>query len=279
MKKIFLIHIALFSFFSVLSQEKQKELTGYSIGASYTQEFVLDGFVKVREWELEGDKMNLKDLGMSNYPAVQIFVEKKWNKNRSITLSYDHYFMRGSANFDRDIAYNGTLINGRKGIDVSPTRYYRLSANYSATLWKKKFVELQYSAGLVYDRCTFYLDGEVSESSTRNEVYEGFGKQALPYPVVGLKGIGRFGEGNTIIIEVGGTYIPRFKSFFNEGGPIYLQYSNFEADVNYTRSAKKFDASFGMKLRTMHLLQESEEDTNELKTVTAGPYVEIVYNF
>lgn len=279
MKNYFFIQIALLSFYPALSQDQQKKTPGYSIGASYTEEFVLDGFVRVRELELEGDKMDLKDLGMTSYPALQISIEKKLRKSRSIMLTYDHYFMKGSASFDRDIAFNGTLINGRKGIDVSPTRYYRLSAHYSGTACKKLFLELKYSVGLVYDRLTFYLDGEVSESSPRNEVYEGFGKQALPYPVVGIKGIGRIWDGSKINIELGGSYIPKFKSFFNEGGSIYLQYSNFQADVNYTRTASNFDIALGAKLRTMHLLQESKEDTNELKTVTAGPYLQIVYNF
>src|SRR5690606_12320779 len=134
MGKLLLLQIALLNILPCMSQDMESKAGRYSIGAQYMQEFVLDGHVKVREWELEGDKMDLKDLGMTSYPALQLFLEKKLHKNQSIKLSYDHYFMRGSATFDKDIAYNGTLINGRKGIDVSPTRYYRLSMHYKGRL-------------------------------------------------------------------------------------------------------------------------------------------------
>lgn len=107
MKKTPLICIAVFGFLSSYSQESNNK---YSIGVQYNHEFVLGGYVRVREWELPGDKMKLRDLGMTSYSAVQFHVEKRLRKNKSLTFVYDHYFMRGSATFDRNITYNGTII-------------------------------------------------------------------------------------------------------------------------------------------------------------------------
>lgn len=252
---------------------------GYTAGVNYTRDFVLGGYVRVRESELEGDKMALKDLGMTSYSALQLHLEKSFRESRSVALTYDKYYMRGSAVFDRDIAYNGTLIDGRKGIDVSPTDYYRISIRYRDALLNGKYLQLRYMIGLVFDHITFYLDGEVSPVSARSEVYEGFGKQALPYPVAGLQGTMVLRGRNSITMEVYGTHVPKFKSFYNEGGPMHLQYSTFESDVHYSTGIASWKLSAGAKFRYTHLFQESKEDTNRINTVTAGPYVGIAYTF
>lgn len=280
MKNVFLTCIALAGFSASFSQQGQAIKTGqYNIGAQYNHEFMLGGFVRVREWELEGDKMNLKDLGMTSYAAIQFHVEKHLRKNRSFSIVYDNYFMRGRATFDRDITYNGTIINGRNGIDVSPTRYFRISAIYTGVLFGRPHLELRYKAALVFDHITFYLDGEVTPSSPKTEVLEGFGRQAFPYPVLGLQGKVDLGHNNKINFEVSGTYIPRFKSFYTEGGNVSLQYDNFESSLSYSRVISDFEISLGTRFRYMHLFQESKEDTNIITTVTAGPFVALVYRF
>jgi hypothetical protein len=251
----------------------------FSIGAQYNHEFLLDGFVQVREWELPGDKMKLKDLGMKSYPALQLKVEKRLKRNGNISIVYDHFFMSGKSTFDRNIIYNGTIINGRNGIDVSPTRYFRISAIYSAELFKRPNFSLLYTAGLVFDHITFYLDGQVDPSSKKDEVLEGFGRQAFPYPVIGLKGTAGINSKECIQWMISGSYVPKFKSFYIEGGHVYLRYSNFETGVSYSRAISNFDISIGAKLRYMHLFQESNEDTNVINTLTMGPYIGLLYHF
>jgi hypothetical protein len=278
MKKIFFFIVATIATKGVFGQENS-DGSPLSIGAQYTHEFVLDGFVQVREWQLPGDKMKLKDLGMKSYPALQLKIERSLKKNRRISLAYDHFFIRGRSTFEGNIIYNGTIINGRKGIDVSPTRYFRISAVYSAPLLKREKVSLLYTVGLVLDHITFYLDGEVDPSSTKDEVLEGFGRQAFPYPVIGLKGIAGLSSKGSLQWETSGTYVPKFESFYTEGGNVYLRYSNFQADVSYSRAISNFDVSIGTKLRYMHLFQESMEDTNRITTVTIGPYVGALYHF
>lgn len=279
MKKVFLISIAVSVSAGAFSQKAENKRKSYYIGAQYNQEFVLDGYVRVREWDLQGDKLKLKNLGMRSYPALQLYVEKNLRRNRSISLTYDQYFMRGSAIFDRNITYNGTIINGRNGIDVSPTRYFRVSAAYKGNLLDKPHLDLKYTIALVLDHITFYLDGEVSPSSPGNEVYEGFGRQALPYPVLGLQGKLDLAHKNKLNFELSGTYIPRFESFYTEGGHVDLQYGNFLAGLSYSRIISDFELSLGIKLRYLHLFQESREDTNIITSLTAGPYIGIVYNF
>ena len=186
-------HIAGFATFFLLSQACFGQLivnqkNHLQISARYTQEFVLGGYVQVREWDFAGDKLRLGDLGMRNYPAIQLSIEQSFQGRHWISLSYDRYFITGKSTFNRDIAFNGTLIDGNHGIDVSPTQYFRASLNYRCLLFKTSKSELQYSVGLVMDHITFWLNGTVSAASPRDEVFEKFGRQALPYPVLGLGG-------------------------------------------------------------------------------------------
>jgi hypothetical protein len=279
MKNCILIFLALAAVKISSAQSIVEKELRYSLTAQFTQEVVLDGYVRVREWELVGDKMRLRDLGMDTYSAVQIRVEKKLRKERRLEIIYDQYFMLGSATFNRDITYNGTIIDGRTGIDVSPTRYYRVSLVYDGPLITKRNFQFSGLGGLVFDHIVFYLDGKVTASSPKSEVYEGFGRQAFPYPFIGLSAVYNTSGRGSIFIETSGTYIPEFKSFYTEGGNIHLQYSNFLADVKYAYKLTKFGFCVGGKFRHMRLFQESREDTNDLTSLTAGPYVELTYGF
>lgn len=258
-------------------QANLAKVEGYAIGVTYNHEFVLDGYVRVREWEFTGDKLSLSKLGMNSFPAVQLQVSRNLKKHKSIAISYDRYFIRGQAVLDGDITYNGTTIDGRKGVDVSPTRYYRVSAMYAGRLLQLRDLQLRYKGALVLDHIVFYVDGVVTPTSPKNEVYEGFGRQAFPYPVVGVNGIYDVDKVNRIELELSGTYIPKFESFYTEGGNIHLQYSNGFMNVGYTRAISSFRLSVGVNWRYMKLFQESREDTNELETVTIGPYIKLRY--
>lgn len=258
------------------SQETDRKKPRFSAGVQYTQEFLVDGYVRVREWELAGDKMYLEDLGMKDYPALQFHAEMTLPNDGAVKLTYDQHFLRGSAVLNRDIYYNGTIIDGRNGIDISPTTYYRITASWTGKLIQRNGLDVRYIGGLVFDYIIFYLDGKVPAASPRNEVYERFSRQALPYPFIGAAASQKVGEKGRLWLETSGTYIPKFKSFYNEGGKVHLQYSNFLADLKYSVKLRQFLLGAGGKVHHMRLFQESEEDSNDLWMFTGGPYIQVI---
>src|SRR5688572_27762597 len=155
MKKVLFAIIAVcFGYPTTGQQSKPKQ--GISISTQYHQEYVLDGYVQVREWKLEGDKMGLKELGMTGYPVLHLQVCKTFKKGNYFSFIYEQHFMKGNSYFNDEIVYNGTIIDGTKGVDVSPTRFFRLKFNYYGNILKNKPWELQYMVGLVYDYTIFY---------------------------------------------------------------------------------------------------------------------------
>ncbi len=251
----------------------------WNISAFYRSEWLTNGYIKVRELDIEGDKVQLQDVGMKNYPALQLQLERTFRNDGRLSLTYENYFIKGNAILDHNIEYNGTIINGSTGIDVAQTRFYRLGAHYHGNLYSEKEFRIQYIAGIVFDHTTFYLDGQVEPGSPRQEVYEKFGKQALPYPEAGISARYIYKKMNEFNLDVSGTYIPKFKNFYQEGGNMYLRYSTFLADLNYTHRFQSWEFTGGFQMRSTHLFGESIEDTNDLKMSIAAPYVGVGFNF
>ena len=264
---------------SIASVKAQPSDRSWNFRAVYSQEWVTGGYVKVREWDVEGDKMKLQDLGMISYPALQLQLDKTFLNKSHLSLSYENYLIKGNATINRNIEYNGTIINGNKGIDVAPTRFYRLRAHYHGNIYSVSDFHFRYIAGIVYDHTTFYLDGQVVPGSPRQEVYEQFGKQALPYPELGFSSSYTYQKINEFTLDVSGSYIPEFKSFYQEGGNMYLSYSTFLADANYCRKSGRWSMTGGFRFRYTHIFGESLEDTNDLKLTIVAPYLGLGISF
>ena len=272
-----LVVLAMFAFASGMNAQSVNR--SWNFRSVYSREWVTGGYVKVREWEIEGDKVNLKELGISSYPALRLQLDKTFLNKSHLTLTYENYFLKGNSTINRNIEYNGTIIYGNKGIDVAPTRFYRLRAHYHGNIYSVPEFQFQYIGGIVYDHTTFYLDGQIVPGSPRQEVYEQFGKQALPYPELGLSSRYTLQKVNEISLEVSGSYIPKFKSFYQEGGNMYLHYSTLLVDVNYCRKVSRWDLTGGYQFRNTHLFEESREDTNDLKVTISAFYFGIGFNF
>ena len=260
-------------------QEVTEVRRGFNLSANYTHNFLLDGLVRVREWEVVGDKLNLEDLGIDHFPSLNLELERIWRRGNKLALATELFFIHGRSIHDRDIAYNGTLIDGTKGIDISPTHYYRLSLTYYGIIYQRQSIELHWLLGVVVDHIKFYLQGDVSVNSKGYEVFENFGRQAFPYPVTGLRASTPLGEKGAFNMEISGTYIPKFKSFYTEGGHMYLHYRAFLADFRYPRRIAKTNVAVGTRFHYIHLFQESAEDTNILDMSTVGPYIEVSRTF
>jgi hypothetical protein len=258
---------------AIIAQPRSR--TDIYASVTYSREFLVDGYVQVREWDMEGDKLDFKSLGIDNYSSIEIRLDKNFRRNNRATLAVQHLFLTGSGAISDDIAYNGTMINGRPGLDVSKSRYDRFVFTYHEPLQHWQGFTLELHGGLLYERINFYVDGEVLASSPRSEVYENFGRQAFPYPYIGLNTIHRLSTYDVLALSVSGTHIPSFKSFFKEGGNMYLKYKAFMAEASYSRSARQWRFSLGARMRYMHLVQDSIEDTNDIQHCVIGPFVQM----
>jgi hypothetical protein len=76
-----------------------------------------------------------------------------------------------------------------------------------------------------------------------------------------------------------GTCIPRFKSFYKEGGNVYLQYEIADVRIDYRHYFNNFGFSLGYRYSYLHHIEESEEDTNRFKISASGFAFGAAYKF
>jgi hypothetical protein len=221
----------------------------WTIGASFFNEFNLNGYIAVRENQFVGDKLSLlNDLGMKQWRSIVLNATYLVKNNSLLTFSFEDFFFYGHAVFNKSFWYNGTKMSGIDGLSPSPTQLYRTILGYEKKFNTNKKYYSSFCFDLVRDGLIFYIDGKVLPDTYRNEPYENFSLHSLPFPFAGAKLYRMLSESFVISVEVSGTYIPLFKSFFYEGGNMYLQYSTAQGGLDYNRSFKKFNTQLSFSI-------------------------------
>lgn len=241
-----------------------KASSPWSLVISFQNEFELDGHIQVREWQFVGDKLDLKkDLGMAQWRSLAMAGEYHLKHHASVSLSVEDFFFHGHATVNKDIWFNGVHMSGSDGLTSSSTELYRIVLTYEKKIHAERKLHPSLCIGLITDFLTFRVVGRVLPDSWGTEQREKFARQTLPFPYVGAKVFGELGSTNFLVAEFGGTCIPEFKSFFVEGSQMRLQYATAQGGLDYGYRLRKSSLQVGILYRTLRILQESTEDTNE----------------
>ena len=253
----------------------------WRIGLIASEAVDFSGYVLVREAQYSGDKLSFtKHLGMKNLLSTGIFISYLLNNKSSLfSFSFQRNFFRGHSVIPNDIFFNGTLIKGSDGISINRTEFTRLSFRFEKSFNNSHKFYPEIIAGLLFDRILFKIDGTILPNSPRFEPVEGFKRQALPYPFLGTRLNRKLSAKSMLSIEASGTYIPLFKSFFKEGGPVYLKYYSADADLNYQHAQGAFTFNIAYFWRELRIYEYSEEDTNDFFLSVSGIRFTIVYRF
>lgn len=237
------------------------------------------GFIQVREAQYIGDKLSLtKHLGMKNLLSAGVFVSYHLNDNSSLfSISFQRSFFKGHSVLPNDIFFNGTLIKGSDGLSINSTEFTHLRLCFEKSFNNYNKFYPEFIVGFLLDRLLFKIDGTILPNSPRIEPVEAFKRQALPYPFLGARLNRKFSEKSVVSIEASGTYIPLFKSFFKEGGPVYLKYYSADAALNYQHSQGAFTFNIAYFWRELRIYEYSEEDTNDFFLSVSGIRFSIIY--
>ncbi len=106
MKLIFSILLVLFasSIQKLHSQstEQSKKLE-VKLGLAYKHAFTLDGHIRVREFEVNGDILEWEQLGMNNFSVPGIYSSFGFNGKHFIEFNYDRLIFYSKKTIDRNI--------------------------------------------------------------------------------------------------------------------------------------------------------------------------------
>ncbi len=276
---------ALFLYTASLSQQSApadplKKFSRWTIGLSFLTEFDLGGYTAVREFAFVGDKLDLKrDLGMDQWRSLSIAGEYHLKNNSSVSLSVEDFFFSGYAIVNKDIWFNGVHMSGYEGISPSRTELYRMKFTYEKKIHPERRIHPSICAGLVMDNLIFYVTGRILPITWSIEQSENFALHALPFPYLGAKVHDDLSATSFLEMEASGTYIPSFKSFFHEGGSVWLHYYTAQAGVSYGLRIKGSTFQLGCTYRCLKILQDSGEDTNDIFFSAIGARIGVKHDF
>lgn len=226
--------------------------------------FIEDGHIQVREKSFLGSHLNLNnDLGLKNWirPGLNISVDVK-NKNQ-FSFNYSESIFRGSMYLKDETWYNGTLLVAKSKADIKNTIFRSFECVWMARVCQKRNHNLFIRTAILYERLKFYVDAEIAQNSPIKETFEKFWKQQQPLPTFGVAEIYHFTNNLSLKGDMSFTYLPKVKTWMNEGGVISLKQSNLDAKCVLFYHNKNLCFESGFWFKHLKLLEESNEDTND----------------
>ena len=276
-KNIRIIFSALLIFCSVISSAQHPAYSDslhksrWNIGITYWNALSYDGYVRVREWEWTGDKLSLADdLGMDGLRSAGIFVSYRVKKNNVFIISFERFSFSGNAVPPNNIWYNATHLKGTDGLSINKSWLARGEFRFEKSYHPENRIHAVSITGLLCDGLKFYIDGTVLPDTYMNEPHEGWADQALPFPFLGLRLNAKLCAHSSLSLETAGTHVPLFKSFYTEGGNMYLSYSAADVSINYFLTKGKFRISGSYLYRMIEIYGDSREDTNDFFMTASG---------
>lgn len=243
----------------------------WEVNATFNHDFFIGGYVRVRELQSDGDKLSLgNDLGMKDWNSASLEIVRFFRNHSGVRASFEYFIFNGSSIINRDIWFNATHLKGSDGLSIYQTQQFRGQLCYERPFHLVPNLRTICIVGLLYDGLIFRIRGTTLPDTQRNESYEDFISQALPYPQLGLRIEKELTAKSSLTVEIKGTWIPLFKSFFIEGGHMFLHYYAMNINISYRYHIKTFYFQPGIHYRLLKTYENSGEDTNDFFISSGG---------
>lgn len=270
-----LVLLSLFIGLSIITDAQNMGLNPldqtWEVNATFNHDFFIGGYVRVRELKSDGDKLSLgNDLGMKDWNSASLEIARFFKNHSGVRASFEYFIFNGSSIINRDIWFNATHLKGSDGLSIYQTQQFRGQLCYERTIHLVPNLRTIYIVGLLYDGLIFRIRGTTLPDTQRNEPYEDFISQALPYPQLGLRIEKELTAKSSLAAEIKGTWIPLFKSFFIEGGHMFLHYYAMNINISYRYHIKTFYFQPGIHYRLLKTYENSGEDTNDFFVTSGG---------
>ncbi|HVU00291.1 MAG TPA: hypothetical protein VHE30_01015 [Polyangiaceae bacterium] len=245
-----------------------------SVGLSVFHAFSPTGFVKVREFQFEGDRLGLREnLGLRSVNALEADGRMPLGPRGALRILFQATLFGGDATLPRDEWFNGTLYQGGGHVDIGSTQYYR-----GLVLYQHRFVgtadpatgRVLGEAGLVLDALDFHIDGPLSPKTVKTEKRENFAKQLLPLPILGvtasqplLRDVRAYGEFRVAFVRA-------LPSFYKEGGTMHFTQTDLDAILGVAYRFDPVEAHLAYRQSFFYQETYSHEDTNQFRLLAQG---------
>lgn len=252
----------------------------FSISVFSCNSLFESGYVQVREHSFSGSHLNLNnDLGLKHWLRPGFNLSATIKKKNKFSFTYTESLFSGSKYLKNYTWYNGTLLVANSKADIKNSLYRSYDFVWLARINHKENYDLFLRAGVLYERLKFYVDATIADNSPIRETFEKFWKQQQPLPSVGVAAVYRLTNKLLLNGDVSFIYLPKVKTWMNEGGTISLKQSNADANIALNYNFKTTEFESGIWFKHFKLLEESDEDTNNFLLNSFGYKISISYSF
>lgn len=236
----------------------------WSLDLRYVRALEADGVVDVREFETGGTRLKLRDdLGLSRWDTLGLELVRRFQEGGRLRFGSFSTFVSGSARLDHETYFNGAHYPSGEPVSIGSTSHNRIWAFYEQPLRSAAEPQAWFLlAGVVVDFLDFHIQGNLAPDTARREKRENFGRQVLPYPVLGLVQEGRWTDSLYSYGELYGTYLNGVDTPYTEGGRIRWDQTTLEGAVGVRAAPLPLQPSLGYRYRRFYERTRSEEDDN-----------------
>lgn len=258
----------------------QAQGQNHYFGLSTSSGLNTDGNVQVRENEVLGEDLHLKDeLGMDQFIGLNLTYGYKFQTNW-LDFSFTQYFIAGKATFAAPFNFNGATY-AAGNTNISKTNFRKITILYKVVQSGDRHLldHFLWGGGINLETLKFYIKGNLDVSSTRFEKFEAFDRQIFPVPM------GFISYGRQLQSQLGYrvssslAYIPHTKTPYVEVGNIEFEQVNFDISTDLVFALDKMLISTGLYYKTFRQKGYSIEDTNEFSIHSLGLAASVDYFF
>ncbi len=278
MKKLVLFSVLLTLSIKGIGQTDDKKKVDIRLSANFFHGLIYDGRIQVREHGYEGTPFGLrKNLGMDKWIFGGGSLALDLREKNIVEFAYSNHFFEGTKQLPDTAWYNGTHYQENAKADISNTIFKSYEWVWKARIFKTERINLYLRTAILYEKLKFYIDAPVDTSSPIVETFEKFWKQQQPLPTIGLAAHYKLSSRLQLRTEIAATYLPKIKTWMNEGGTIYLSQSNFDGQLGFEYRYKFLAAGAGVWFKHFKLIEESTEDHNRFLINGCGYKVNLVF--
>lgn len=235
------------------------------------------GYVQVREFDLQGTRLALDDLGIDHALVVALGYEQRLSDVSALRFRVRWYDESGQGSFPEEIDFNGGIYEA--GATLTSTAQLADFVFH----WQRDLLRFgdggrfQGLVGANFTYLNFTIDGpQVSSADTS----EAFYRQALPLPSLGLRVYYPLRKKGVFYAEIFGFAINNWNSLRKEGGTVTLSQDNAEATIGVRyRLGPTWQLDGGLRYDYLKIDEESTEDGNVFLQQSWGPFVGFAAHF
>jgi len=238
-----------------------------------------DGFVRLRQFSLEGSRLTLReDLGLSQWTSGGFDFGWRFDGRHALRAGFTGTRFRGLNTLDREVTHEGATYPAGTQLKLDRSSWWHAEAWYQFTPWRNEHAELNLLGGVVLDLLDVWVVPNPRPADAPKDDHENFATAWLPLPALGMRLEVRPAAGLRLGVEARGTYVENLSSWHTAGGRMRHSQTSLDAQLELGYRVAEVEFGVALRHRVFRIEQNNLEDGNEfsLQGTQAGLFIRVV---